>query len=61
MEVDKNIHKGLIAALENIVDMLKSEVYSDPSAYTQYEQITDYDEIFVDDDGLTNEHSSKWT
>ena len=43
--------KELIAALENIVDMLKSEVYSDPSAYTQYEQITDYDEIFVDDDG----------
>lgn len=44
--------KELIAALENIVDMLKSEVYSDPSAYIQYEQITDYDEVFVgDDDG----------
>jgi hypothetical protein len=42
--------KELIAALENIVDMLKSEVYSDPSAYIQHEQITDYDEVFVDDD-----------
>jgi len=42
--------KELIAALENIVDMLKSEVYSDPAAYTHYEQITDYDEVFVDDD-----------
>ena len=46
--------KELIAALENIVEMLKSEVYSDPSAYTKYEQITDYDEIFVDDDGYPN-------
>ena len=42
--------KELIAALENIVDMLKSEVYSDPSAYTQPLEISDYDEVFVEDD-----------
>tara|TARA_B100002019_G_scaffold214934_1_gene187538 strand:+ start:249 stop:410 length:162 start_codon:yes stop_codon:yes gene_type:complete len=42
--------KELIAALENIVDMLKSEVYSDPSAYTQPLELSDYDEVFVDDD-----------
>ena len=49
--------KELIAALENIVDMLKSEVYSDVDAYKtpEYEDIPypvgDYDEVFNDDDG----------
>jgi|TARA_B100001094_G_scaffold253998_1_gene252627 hypothetical protein len=41
--------KELIIALESIVDMLKSEVYSDPSAYTQPLELFDYDEVFVDD------------
>ena len=34
--------KELIIALENIVDMLKSEVYSDPSAYTQPLELSGY-------------------
>lgn len=42
--------KELIIALENIVDMLKSEVYSDTSAYTQPLELSDYDEVFVEDD-----------
>jgi hypothetical protein len=42
--------KELIIALENIVDMLKSEVYSDPAAYTQPLELFDYDEVFVEDD-----------
>jgi len=50
--MEQNRIKELIAALENIVDMLKSEVYSDPSAYIDYTELSDYDEIFVgDDDG----------
>ena len=45
--------KELIAALENIVDMLKSEVYSDPKAYTNSgfsAPELSYDEVFEDDD-----------
>ena len=40
--------------LELLVDSLKTEIYSDVGAYNYEEilpHITDYDEIFEDDDG----------
>jgi|TARA_B100001059_G_scaffold145221_1_gene145187 hypothetical protein len=53
MEKDKL--KKIISKLKLIVDELESEVYSDPQAYkydTQYDlPISDYDEVFNDDDG----------
>ena len=55
--MDKEKLKLLISNLEMLLDELKSEVYSDVDAYKppQYEQVsrylTDYDEVFEDDDG----------
>lgn len=53
MEKDKL--KKIISKLKLIVDELESEVYSDPQAYkydTKYDiPISDYDEVFNDDDG----------
>jgi uncharacterized protein VirK/YbjX len=55
--MDKEKLKLLISNIEMLLDELKSEVYSDVDAYKppQYEQVskylTDYDEIFEDDDG----------
>jgi hypothetical protein len=56
--MDKEKLKLIIRNLESLVECLKSEVYSDVDAYKQepqYEEITqhltDYDEIFYDDDG----------
>ena len=57
MEKDKL--KLIVRNLELLVDALKSEVYSDTSAYVDKREnfddppsyITDYDEIFEDDDG----------
>ena len=55
--MDKEKLKLLISNLEMLLDEIKSEVYSDVDAYKppQYEQVskylTDYDEIFEDDDG----------
>jgi hypothetical protein len=54
--MDKEKLKLLISNLEMLLDELKSEVYSDVDAYKppQYEQVskhlTDYDEVFYDDD-----------
>jgi hypothetical protein len=52
--MDKEKLKLIIRNLESLVDCLKSEVYSDVDSY-KYEElgttITDYDEIFYDDDG----------
>ena len=52
--MDKEKLKLIIRNLESLVECLKSEVYSDVDAY-KYEEysspITDYDEIFYDDDG----------
>ncbi len=52
--MDKERLKLIVRNLELLVDGLKAEVYSDVDAYT-YEElgptITDYDEIFYDDDG----------
>ena len=55
--MNKEKLKLLISNLEMLLDELKSEVYSDVDAYKppQYDQVskylTDYDEIFEDDDG----------
>ena len=45
--------KVLVRALKEIVDELDSEIYSDPSAYTDSDfssPSVDYDEVFEDDD-----------
>ena len=56
--MDKEKLKVMIKDLKNVVNALESEIYSDTEAYTlnlNYEeivnQITDYDEVFEDDDG----------
>jgi hypothetical protein len=53
--MDKERLKLIVSNLELLVDSLKAEVYSDVSAYKPPEKtITDYDEIFDDDDGYTD-------
>ena len=42
--------KLIVRNLKSLVDVLESEVYSDVSKYSSA-AITDYDEIFEDDDG----------
>ena len=55
--MDKERLKLIIRNLELLVDSLKAEVYSDVDAYTtsidekKLSGITDYDEIWDDDDG----------
>ena len=55
MEPEREKLKLIVRNLELLVDALKAEVYSDGSTYsTNLEQnsvMTDYDEIFEDDDG----------
>jgi len=52
--MNKEKLKVIIQNLKLLVDSLESEVYSDVSSY-KYEDIaphlTDYDEVFEDDDG----------
>jgi len=52
--------KLIIRNLESLVECLKSEVYSDTESYLEYDDITasqqlppisDYDEVYSDDDG----------
>jgi hypothetical protein len=55
-KMDREKLKLIVRNLELLVDSLKSEVYSDTNSYkTKYEEvvpyISDYDEIFEDDDG----------
>ena len=54
--MDKERLKLIVRNLKLLVDSLESEVYSDVDAY-QYQtykdvtpQLTDYDEVFIDDD-----------
>jgi len=51
--MNKEKLKLIVRNLELLVDSLKAEIYSDAGAY-KYEEIlshlTDYDEIFEDDD-----------
>jgi hypothetical protein len=55
--MDKERLKLIVRNLKLLVDSLESEVYSDVEAYNpqNYDQIvtalTDYDEVFDDDDG----------
>ena len=60
--MDKERLKLIVRNLELLVDGLKAEVYSDPDAYidrrenfddppSYYAPVSDYDEIFNDDDG----------
>ena len=55
MEPEREKLKLIVRNSELLVDALKAEVYSDVDAYsTNLEQnsvMTDYDEIFEDDDG----------
>jgi len=51
--MDREKLKLLIHDLKRVVEEIESEVFSDTESYTQeYDySITDYDEIFEDDDG----------
>ena len=58
--MDKEKLKLIVRNLESLVECLKSEVYSDVEAYQTKQEnfddpaahyITDYDEVFNDDDG----------
>ena len=55
MEPQRDKLKLIVRNLELLVDALKAEVYSDVDAYsTKLESnsvITDYDELYDDDDG----------
>ena len=55
MEPQREKLKLIVRNLELLVDALKAEVYSDVDAYsTELESssvITDYDELYDDDDG----------
>ena len=57
--MEKDNLKLIVRNLELLVDALKSEIYSDKEAYVSKQEnfddpasnyITDYDEIFEDDD-----------
>ena len=53
--MDKEKLKPIIRNMKSLVDALESEVYSDVDAY-KYDNyndqiLTDYDEVFEDDDG----------
>ena len=56
--MDRDKLKVMIKDLKNVVNALESEIYSDTESYKlnlDYDeivnQITDYDEVFEDDDG----------
>ena len=56
--MDRSKLKVMIKDLKNVVNALECEIYSDEEAYNvrlNYDEIvnhiTDYDEVFEDDDG----------
>ena len=52
--MDKERLKLIVRNLKQLVDALESEVHSDIEAYKNYDLgpgVTDYDEVFDDDDG----------
>ena len=56
-ELKKERLKLIIKNLKSLVDALESEVYSDVDAYNNskaFSKITDYDEVFDDDDGYSD-------
>ena len=54
-DLKKERLKLIVRNLKSLLDALESEVYSDVDAYNNSKiltsQITDYDEVFDDDDG----------
>ncbi len=52
--MDKEKLKLIVKNLESLVECLKSELYSDTESYLEYdkivEHITDYDEVFYDNE-----------
>ena len=55
--MDKDKLKLIIRNLKLLLNSLASEVYSDVDAYKNYDLgpgITDYDEVFEDDDGYSD-------
>ena len=48
--MDKGKLKVLLFDLKNILSELESEVYSDAKSYVTSPPLTDYEEIFEDDD-----------
>jgi hypothetical protein len=42
--------KLIVRNLKSLIEILESEVYSEPEAYINRTEITDYDEVFIDDD-----------
>ena len=56
--MDKEKLKLIVGNLKSLVDILESEIYSDPSAYVdkrdnfddEYHPLADYDEVFEDDE-----------
>ena len=48
--MDKGKLKVLLFDLKNILNELESEVYSDAKSYVNSQPLTDYEEIFEDDD-----------
>lgn len=53
--MNKDKLKLIVRNLELLVDSLKAEIYSDVSAYKEPKrQISDYDEVFEDDDGYAD-------
>jgi hypothetical protein len=55
--MDRDKLKLIVHNLELLIDSLKSEVYSNADSYMKYDYdsikaaLTDYDEVFEDDDG----------
>ena len=58
--MDQEKLKLIVRNLESLVECLKSEIYSDTESYLEYDDITasqqlppisDYDEVYSDDDG----------
>ena len=52
--MDKGKLKLIVQNLKSLVELLESEVYSEPESYLEGQQnlpVEDYDEIWEDDDG----------
>ena len=52
--MDKGKLKLIVQNLKSLVELLESEVYSEPESYLEGQQnlpVDDYDEIWEDDDG----------
>ena len=52
--MDKGKLKVLLFDLKNILNELESEVYSDVKSYVASAPISDYEEVFEDDDGYAD-------